>query len=44
MPTINHLKFNDPAPDMTLQDGNGNPVALSSLWKKNVLVLAFTRN
>lgn len=44
MPNINHLKFNDPAPDITLQDGNNNPVTLSSLWKKNVLVLAFTRH
>ena len=39
-----HLKFNDPAPDITLFDGDGHPVSLSSLWKKNVLVLAFTRH
>ena len=38
------LKFNDPAPDVTLLDGNGKPVQLSSLWKKNVVVLAFTRH
>lgn len=39
-----HLKFNDLAPDVTLLDGNGSPVQLSSLWKKKVLVLAFTRH
>lgn len=40
----NYLKFNDPAPDVELLDVNGNPVRLSSLWKKEVLVLAFTRH
>ena len=40
----NYLKFNDPAPDVELLDANGNPVRLSSLWKKEVLVLAFTRH
>jgi peroxiredoxin len=44
MPNRNQLKFNDPAPDLTLQDGNGNSIQLSSLWKKKVLVLAFTRH
>ncbi|MFZ5912511.1 MAG: SelL-related redox protein [Chloroflexota bacterium] len=39
-----HLKFNDPAPDLELLDTNGKPVRLSSLWKKQVLVLAFTRH
>lgn len=39
-----HLKFNDLAPDLTLLDGNGDPVQLSSLWKKKVVVLAFTRH
>ncbi|HMZ07190.1 MAG TPA: peroxiredoxin-like family protein [Anaerolineales bacterium] len=39
-----HLKFNDPAPDVTLLDANGQPVKLSSLWQKKVLVLAFTRH
>lgn len=38
------LKFNDQAPDLTLLDGAGKPVQLSSLWKKQVLVLAFTRH
>ena len=38
------LKFNDQAPDLTLLDGAGKPVHLSSLWKKQVLVLAFTRH
>ncbi|MBL8063182.1 MAG: AhpC/TSA family protein [Anaerolineales bacterium] len=39
-----HLKFNDIAPDPTLLDANGNPIQLSSLWQKKVLVLAFTRH
>jgi len=38
------LKFNDQAPDITLLDGAGKPVQLSSLWKKHVVVLAFTRH
>ena len=44
MPRIAHLKFNDPAPDLELQDVNGSPVPLSSLWKQQVLILAFTRH
>jgi peroxiredoxin len=44
MPNIAHLKFNDPAPDIELQDVNGKPVMLSSLWKRQVLILAFTRH
>lgn len=44
MPNASHLKFNDPAPDLALLDGNGKPAQLSSLWKKHVLVLAFTRH
>jgi peroxiredoxin len=38
------LKFNDTAPDLELQDTQGAPVQLSALWKKQVLVLAFTRH
>lgn len=44
MATLPHLKFNDPAPDVSLLDANGSPIQLSSLWKKGVLVLAFTRH
>ncbi|GJQ36249.1 MAG: hypothetical protein JETCAE01_22590 [Anaerolineaceae bacterium] len=44
MSNITQLKFNDPAPDLTLLDKNGKPIRLSSLWKKKVLVLAFTRH
>ena len=44
MALINQLKFNDLAPDAKLLDVNGTPVQLSSLWKKGVLVLAFTRH
>lgn len=44
MPNLAHLKFNDPAPDLDLLDADCNPVRLSSLWKKQVLILAFTRH
>jgi peroxiredoxin len=44
MPTLAHLKFNDPAPDLELQDVDWKPVRLSSLWKNQVLILAFTRH
>jgi len=44
MQNITHLKFNDPAPDLELQDVNGMPVQLASLWKKQILLLAFTRH
>jgi peroxiredoxin len=44
MQNITHLKFNDPAPDLEMQDINGIPVQLASLWKKQVLLLAFTRH
>ncbi|GAB1469787.1 hypothetical protein MASR2M66_06640 [Chloroflexota bacterium] len=44
MTNIPPLKFNDPAPDLSLLDGNGKLVKLSSLWEKNVLLLAFTRH
>ena len=39
-----HLKFNDLAPDVKLLGVDGKPVQLSSLWKKSVMVLAFTRH
>jgi peroxiredoxin len=38
------LKFNDPAPDVSLLNINGKPVRLSKYWKKQTLVLAFTRH
>jgi peroxiredoxin len=44
MPNIAHLKFNDPAPDLELQDVNGAPLQLASLWQTQVLILAFTRH
>lgn len=44
MPNIAHLKFNDPAPDLKLQNVEGKNVQLSSFWKKKTLVLAFTRH
>lgn len=39
-----HLKFNDPAPDSSVLDTEGKSVPLSALWKKQTLVLAFTRH
>ena len=44
MPKLAHLKFNDLAPDVELLDTERKLVRLSSLWKKQVLVLAFTRH
>lgn len=44
MPNIAHLKFNDPAPDLELRDVDGKAVRLSSLWGRQVLILAFTRH
>ena len=39
-----YLKFNAPAPDAELLDTQGKQIRLSSLWKQNVLLLAFTRH
>jgi peroxiredoxin len=44
MAKLQHLKFNDAAPDHELLDTEGRQVRLSSLWKNQVLVLAFTRH
>ncbi|RJP49307.1 MAG: AhpC/TSA family protein [Anaerolineaceae bacterium] len=44
MPGLAHLKFNDPAPDLELQDVEGKSLRLSSFWKKRTLILAFTRH
>jgi peroxiredoxin len=44
MPNTAHLKFNDPAPDLTLQGVNGKPIQLASLWKEHVLILSFARH
>ena len=44
MSKLAQLNFNDPAPNLELLDTEGKPVHLSSLWKKQVLVLAFTRH
>jgi peroxiredoxin len=44
MPKQTPLKFNDPAPDLELLDADGRPVRLSALWKKQALILAFTRH
>jgi peroxiredoxin len=44
MSNLAHLKFNDPAPDIPVLDAEGKPVQLSTLWKKQPLVLAFTRH
>jgi peroxiredoxin len=39
-----HLKFNDPAPDISVLDTEGKSIQFSALWKKQTLVLAFTRH
>ncbi len=44
MSKLTLLQFNDPAPDLELLNGAGQPVRLSSLWQKQVLILAFTRH
>jgi peroxiredoxin len=44
MPKNTQLKFNDPAPDISLLNVQGNPIQLSSLWKNQVVILAFTRH
>ena len=44
MPNLAQLKFNDPAPDLQLQAADGTPVRLAALWKKQALILAFTRH
>jgi peroxiredoxin len=44
MSKLTRLKFNDPAPDISILDTEGKPVQLSKLWKKQTLVLAFTRH
>lgn len=44
MSKLAQLKFNDLAPDLVLLDSDGQPVCLSSLWKEQVLILAFTRH
>ena len=44
MSKLSHLKFNDPAPNISILDTEGKPVQLSKLWKKQTLVLAFTRH
>jgi peroxiredoxin len=38
------LNFNQDAPDVEVMDTKGNPVRISSLWKKRTLLLAFTRH
>lgn len=40
----NLLKFNDPAPDLTLTGTDGKLVRLSALWHSKPLVLSFTRH
>lgn len=44
MPKLAYLKFNDPAPDLPVLNGEGKTIQLSTLWQKQTLVLAFTRH
>lgn len=38
------LQPSDLAPDLTLHDTDGNPVALSHFWESGPTVLAFNRH
>ncbi len=38
------VEAGDKAPDLILRDSSGNVVALSSLWKRNPIALAFLRH
>lgn len=44
MKNLKKLNFNSPAPDLVLKDINNQGVQLSSLWKAQPLILAFTRH
>jgi len=44
MQKLAHLTFNEAAPDVSILDTQGNPVQLSKFWKKQTLVLAFSRH
>ena len=44
MSRLTHLKFNDRAPDAELLNTEGKSCKLSSLWKKQALILAFARH
>ncbi len=41
---MDQLKFNDQAPDAKLLNSRGQPIRLSSLWKKQPILLAFSRH
>lgn len=38
------VEAGDKAPDLNLRDSSGKMIALSSLWKRNPVVLAFLRH
>ncbi len=38
------LNFNSNAPDLTLLNTNKQPITLSDLWKRQILIIAFTRH
>ena len=38
------LEPGDRAPELNLRDSTGKTIALSSLWKRNPVVLAFLRH
>ncbi len=44
MTKTRQLNFNQPAPDLALQNTAGEPVQLSKLWAQTPLLLAFTRH
>jgi peroxiredoxin len=38
------VEAGDKAPDLSMRDSSGGTIALSSLWKRNPIVLAFLRH
>jgi peroxiredoxin len=44
MTKLSRLKFNDPAPDLSLFEIDDKPIKLSTLWKKQIVILAFSRH
>ena len=44
MAKLSHLKFDDQAPNLEMFNIEGKPVKISSLWKKQAVILAFARH
>lgn len=44
MAKLIRLKFDDPAPDVTLQTADGEAIQFASLWKDKTVLIAFARH